>query len=94
MKENYIYIFFCIFIACKTPKLENIDCDMKQAMMVADRTVKKAGYPIHLLKYSIEPVDSFFIIHYLPKDVNMRGGEAILKISQQNCKIIQKDLYQ
>ncbi|MEN9609283.1 MAG: hypothetical protein RLZZ628_97 [Bacteroidota bacterium] len=89
-----IFILFFIFMACKTPKLENLDCDMKQAVLIANRTVKKAGYPLHLLKYSVEPVDSVFIIHYLPKDINTRGGEAIIKISQNNCKVVQKDLYQ
>jgi hypothetical protein len=92
MKKSYI--LFYIFMSCKTPKLENLNCDMNQAIIVANCTVKKAGYPLHLLKYSIDPVDSFFIIHYLPKDVNMRGGEAIIKISQDNCKVLQKDLYQ
>jgi hypothetical protein len=67
---------------------------MEQAIRIANHTFKKAGYSLQHSKYSIEPIDSFYVIHYLPKDFNVRGGEAILKISQDQCKIVQKDFYQ
>jgi hypothetical protein len=93
MKVIY-YTIFVSWVSCKAPQFAIVPCDMEQAILVANRTVKKVGYSLDLLKYSIEPLDSFYVINYLPKDFNMRGGEAILKISQTNCKVVQKDFYQ
>jgi hypothetical protein len=78
--------------------MDTLPCNLARAISVADKqmyfVMTRTGYPAYEVNRSVTLRDSLFWIEYLPKDLNVRGGGGMIKVSQTNCSIIENKFYQ
>ena len=95
IKNNMKYLiiissFFCGFSYGQQTK----KCDKKEALICADKVIKKSGYNLKWLTSIVNEDSTTYIISYKSIDSNVRGNSAEVQISKKNCKVIAKKFYQ
>jgi hypothetical protein len=75
-------------------KSTNIPCTKSSAENIADKIIKRKHYILSHYKKNIVETNDEFIIDYAPKDSLTLGGRARLKISKDNCSVIEKIFFQ
>ncbi|GEM_PF-5206913 len=86
------------FIGCSTSKHAIADkcqtksCTREDVLKISDCALTELKYNLNLLDRIVTENDSVSEIKYLPKNPDMRGGGALLRISKKSCEI--KELQQ
>ncbi|MBW2961950.1 hypothetical protein [Mesonia aestuariivivens] len=88
-------LLLLLLISCKTRERFHFNvCNSITAGKYANSILKKEGLDLNLLKREIKESTNEFIIIYSPKNDNVRGNSAKIKISKNECQIIETKLYQ